>query len=122
MKEQQKICRVCGRSFSWRKKWERDWHDIKTCSVACRKRGLRRIDEKIEAEILRQLGQITGNSTICPSDVARALFSDSEWREQMETVRMAARRLVDRSEVLITQKGSPIDASTATGPIRIRKA
>ena len=31
-----KICAVCGRPFTWRKKWERDWHNIRYCSDRCR--------------------------------------------------------------------------------------
>ncbi|GMH85563.1 hypothetical protein TL16_g10270, partial [Triparma laevis f. inornata] len=30
-----KDCVVCRRPFTWRKKWERDWDDITTCSKAC---------------------------------------------------------------------------------------
>ena len=40
----------------------------------------------------------------------------------MEPARRAARRLVDRGEVVITQKGKVVDPSTAKGAIRIRKA
>ena len=32
----QKICATCGRPFSWRKKWERDWGEVKYCSDKCR--------------------------------------------------------------------------------------
>jgi hypothetical protein len=35
-----KICTHCGRPFSWRKKWERDWEQIKYCSEACKKKKL----------------------------------------------------------------------------------
>lgn len=31
-----KICPVCGRPFAWRKKWERDWANVKYCSDRCR--------------------------------------------------------------------------------------
>ncbi|MDE8345335.1 MAG: DUF2256 domain-containing protein [Acidocella sp.] len=31
-----KICAACGRPFSWRKKWARDWEHVKYCSDACR--------------------------------------------------------------------------------------
>ena len=31
----QKICLKCGLSFSWRKKWERDWNQVKYCSKRC---------------------------------------------------------------------------------------
>ena len=32
-----KICLTCGRPFTWRKKWERDWDQVKYCSDACRR-------------------------------------------------------------------------------------
>ncbi|MDC7685278.1 DUF2256 domain-containing protein [Asticcacaulis sp. BYS171W] len=34
-----KICPVCGRPFTWRKKWKAVWNDVKYCSEACRRRG-----------------------------------------------------------------------------------
>merc|ERR1711924_1816 len=39
-----KICVVCNRPFSWRKKWERCWDEVTTCSQRCkneRKKGKR---------------------------------------------------------------------------------
>jgi hypothetical protein len=32
----QKICLVCQRPFSWRKKWEKSWEEVKYCSERCR--------------------------------------------------------------------------------------
>ncbi|TVQ05282.1 MAG: DUF2256 domain-containing protein [Balneolaceae bacterium] len=34
---QEKNCPVCNRPFSWRKKWERDWENVKYCSERCRR-------------------------------------------------------------------------------------
>ncbi|MDA0792908.1 MAG: DUF2256 domain-containing protein [Bacteroidetes bacterium] len=31
----QKLCLVCQRPFAWRKKWERDWENVKYCSKKC---------------------------------------------------------------------------------------
>ncbi|RYD48019.1 MAG: DUF2256 domain-containing protein [Verrucomicrobiaceae bacterium] len=31
-----KICAHCLRPFSWRKKWARNWEDVRFCSDACR--------------------------------------------------------------------------------------
>lgn len=33
-----KTCSVCGRPFTWRKKWKRHWEEVKYCSRACRGR------------------------------------------------------------------------------------
>ncbi|NBB88398.1 MAG: DUF2256 domain-containing protein [Bacteroidetes bacterium] len=33
----EKICPVCKRKFSWRKKWEKDWVNVKYCSEKCRR-------------------------------------------------------------------------------------
>jgi len=30
-----KICVTCGRPFTWRKKWERCWDEVTTCSKSC---------------------------------------------------------------------------------------
>jgi hypothetical protein len=32
-----KICAACGRPFEWRRKWARDWGNVKYCSDRCRK-------------------------------------------------------------------------------------
>ena len=32
-----KICPVCERPFAWRKKWERDWENVRFCSERCRR-------------------------------------------------------------------------------------
>jgi len=31
-----KTCLVCNRPFSWRKKWEKVWGEVKYCSDRCR--------------------------------------------------------------------------------------
>jgi hypothetical protein len=33
-----KICPVCDRPFTWRKKWSKSWDDVKYCSDRCRHR------------------------------------------------------------------------------------
>ncbi len=32
-----KPCAVCGLPFVWRKKWARDWDQVKYCSERCRR-------------------------------------------------------------------------------------
>lgn len=34
----EKICKTCGRPFTWRKKWEKVWNEVLYCSAACRSR------------------------------------------------------------------------------------
>lgn len=33
----QKICPVCARPFAWRKKWTKDWDQVRYCSEACKR-------------------------------------------------------------------------------------
>ncbi|NCF32566.1 MAG: DUF2256 domain-containing protein [Proteobacteria bacterium] len=33
----EKICSTCGLVFVWRKKWRRDWAEVKYCSERCRR-------------------------------------------------------------------------------------
>jgi hypothetical protein len=35
----QKVCVACGRPFTWRKKWERCWEQVRYCSDRCRMTG-----------------------------------------------------------------------------------
>lgn len=117
--------------MAWRKSWARNWGEVRYCSDACRRRKLNGIDRDLEAAILDLLD--ARNGTICPSEAARHVAGahvtagkdgpadDEAWRELMEPARQAARRLVARDEVEITQGGHVVDPSTAKGPIRIRR-
>lgn len=39
-----KLCTVCGRPMTWRKKWAKNWDDVKVCSDACRKRHTKSVE------------------------------------------------------------------------------
>jgi hypothetical protein len=84
-------------------------------------RPLTDTDRKLERAIVELLERRAATSTICPSDAARAVGDEEGWRDLMEPARRAARRLVDRRVVDITQGGAVVDPSTARGPIRIRR-
>jgi len=115
-----KTCAACGRTITWRKKWERDWEQVRYCSTACRRSGVSATDRELEVTVLSLLEARAAGATICPSEAARAVGGE-EWRDLMEPARAAARRLVAAGEVEITQKGSVVDPSTARGPIRVRR-
>ncbi len=116
---EEKYCTVCGRRIEWRRKWARDWENVRYCSAACRRRGLGDDDRRLEALILEMLSARSRGATLCPSEVARRLDAD-EWRVHMEAARSAARRLVVQGRIEVTQKGRVVDPSTARGPIRLR--
>jgi hypothetical protein len=120
-----KTCATCGRTITWRKRWERDWDDVRYCSAACRRHGLTTTDAALEAALVELLHRRAAAATVCPSEAARAVAAGEGrpdgWRELMEPARAAARRLVARGEVEITQGGRVVDPSTAKGPIRVRR-
>jgi len=116
----EKTCASCGRRIEWRAAWAENWDEVRYCSDACRARKVTSVDHELEASILGLLDQRAAGATICPSESARALGGD-DWRDLMEPARRAARRLVARGEIDITQGGSVVDPSTAKGPIRLRK-
>ena len=37
-----KVCMVCERPFTWRKKWEKVWDEVKYCSDRCRNTKLKK--------------------------------------------------------------------------------
>lgn len=100
----------------------------KYCSGACRSRKVRPVDRALEASILDLLSRRAGGASICPSEAAKEVFlgeasgDEDGWRTLMEPARCAARRLVARGAVEITQKNQVVDPSTAKGPIRVRVA
>lgn len=116
-----KTCVACGRTITWRKKWERNWDEVRYCSEACRRHRVDDTDRALEQAILSLLNARSAGSTICPSEVARAVGGD-DWRALMEPARSAARRLVAAGAAEITQGGKVVDPSTARGPIRVRRA
>lgn len=112
---------TCGRAITWRKKWERNWEQVQYCSDSCRK-PIQKRDLELETVIQTLLAARPRGATICPSEAARLVFGEDAWRPHMESARRAARRLVVRGTVAITQGGRVVDPSTARGPIRIRLA
>ncbi len=130
-----KVCASCGRAFSWRKAWARDWERVLYCSDACRRRKVRPVDRALEVAIVELLDGRTTGATICPSEAARAVAAsrapstlpgptdapEEAWRELLEPARRAARRLVASGEVELTQRGRAVDPSTFRGPVRIRR-
>jgi hypothetical protein len=105
----EKLCATCGRRITWRKKWARDWDQVRHCSQRCRKKRLGVLDQEIEK-------------------VARARLQAQPWLEEAwlaerfpgagrERLRDALRRLVARGEARLP-RGQ--DASTTKGPLRLR--
>lgn len=115
----EKTCASCGRSITWRKKWESCWNEIRYCSDACRRRKTDSTAEAFESAILARLAEMPRTSSLCPSEIART-HSPNNWREHMEDIRRAARRLVAKDLLQITQNNQVVDPSTAKGPIRLR--
>ena len=122
-----KVCAACGRTITWRKKWERDWDSVKFCSDACRAHKPGAQDRLLEETILRLLQERGAGKTICPSEAARTIAGSGElsndraaWEPLMEPARAAARRLVAAQKIVITQSGHVVDASTPKGAIRLR--
>lgn len=83
---------------------------------------MKRDESTIRATILHLLKQRGEGKTICPSEVARAIAGDtrSEWEPWMEPIRNVAAGMADEGRLQITQRGHPVNAATAKGPIRLR--
>lgn len=76
-------------------------------------------EERIAAT-MRALTRKRADSSICPSDVARAVGGE-EWRDRMPDVRRVAADLASREVVVVTQKGERVSIADARGPVRIRR-
>lgn len=76
--------------------------------------------EHLAATLHRLLDR--GSASVCPSDVARAA-SPERWRSELDTVRAIARHLAGRGDLVITQRGRPLDPDEPfRGPIRLSRS
>ena len=121
MLKPEKVCLQCGRSFEWRKKWEKNWDEIKYCSDRCR--GLSRNKGKsasltLQTQIIDLLKLRDAGKTICPSEILPA--EQKQDSQKMEHVRQAARLLAHSGVIEITQGGKPVDPDSFRGAIRLR--
>jgi Protein of unknown function (DUF3253) len=80
-------------------------------------------DDDIAQEIVRQLSRRAADSSICPSEVARALQSDeAAWRALMPQVRDVAAVMRDAARVRITRGGVDVlGDSLHRGAIRLAR-
>lgn len=75
--------------------------------------------DDIAAKIHELLAQRAGDKTICPSDAARALRPEGDWRALMDEVRGVAAHEVEAGRLEVRQQGEVVDPATARGPIRL---
>ena len=75
-------------------------------------------ESEIEAKILELVERRGQGKTICPSEVARELDDDG-FRELLAPVRAVAGGLARRGEIVVTQSDREVEATEATGPIRL---
>jgi hypothetical protein len=76
--------------------------------------------EKIDAArhiAMALLSERAPDATICPSEVARAMGGETDWREKMPTVHAAIDQLLDEGHIRLSWKGRMLRART--GPYRI---
>ena len=77
-------------------------------------------DVDVEAQIFALLAQRKPHTTICPSEVARALVPEGgDWRHYMPQVRQVARALARQQRLRATRGGVLVDATAPGGPIRL---
>ena len=79
----------------------------------------------VEASILSLTAARGPGKSICPSEVARALWSGPPgdgWQAFLTPVRAAAVRLARAGQVDILRKGQRVDPGAVKGVIRLRQA
>lgn len=114
-----RLCDRRGRSFSWRRKWARDWANVRYCSNRCRRHGLTDHDAVIEERILDRFADRTKQPTTYQGEIARAIPPE-DWPNQVERVREAGRRLVSAGRIEMLQDGRPVDLDRARRTLCLR--
>jgi Protein of unknown function (DUF3253) len=78
-----------------------------------------RLQVRAEEAILDLIADRGPEKTICPSEAARALAGEDDFRPYMEPVREVAAKLARDGRVAVTQKGKQVAIGEARGPIRL---
>jgi len=62
-----KLCAHCRRPFTWRKKWERCWDEVQTCSNACKRERKLQLQRESKGDDARE-GAVSGGEELVDSD------------------------------------------------------
>ncbi|MEE4152753.1 MAG: DUF3253 domain-containing protein [Erythrobacter sp.] len=65
--------------------------------------------QSAQIAILALLDRRERGTTICPSEVARALAAQDDWRAHMASVHEAVDILAARGDIALSWKGKPLD-------------
>ncbi|APZ98465.1 hypothetical protein BWQ93_08145 [Sphingopyxis sp. QXT-31] len=75
--------------------------------------------ENAQNAILALLADRSADASICPSEVARAISTDDDWRASMPTVHTAIDALLQEGIIQLSWKGRCLEKRT--GPYRISR-
>lgn len=77
---------------------------------------------EIEQAIVALLGQRSPDSSICPSEVARAIGEADAWRELMAPVHEVAARMATQRRITISRRGVEVKPEDwGAGPVRLHR-
>lgn len=79
---------------------------------------MKKSKQEIRNRILTFTKKRGPESSVCPSEVTRDLFSDV-WRNHLDDVKNVAGELQNEKLIKITQKGRDVRIDEAKGPIRL---
>lgn len=116
---ERRVCTVCGRSYGWRKKWERDWRQLRYCSKRCSSRRLGRTDFRLEEALLLLLNRAGRGALVAPREAAK-LVDKLGWQSLSDAALDAARRLGSRGAVELLDAGRPVDSDSAKRSVLVR--
>jgi hypothetical protein len=114
-KNDTKICTSCGRIIEYRKKWEKNWTEIKYCSDECRRNKNKFDYREAILNLLRERGPL---KTITPSEVLPEKFQQD--KNMLEHVRRSARLLANENKIELIQNGKVVDPTSFKGPVSLR--
>ena len=100
-----KLCKTCGRPFTWRKKWQEVWDEVMYCSDQCRKNKPSAKDREIEKRILELLSSPLHRQGCNASSIAETFTKESN-HSPSTRVMNAIRRLASQDKVIVMQRGS----------------
>ncbi len=84
------------------------------------RRGLLRIaDEDVNEMILTMCREAGVESGVRPEAIAQAIYPE-QWQTMLKRIKLMAKQMAKRDELLILRKGKPVDPEDAKGIIKYR--
>ena len=91
-----KVCASCGRAFTWRKKWAKNWEQVRYCSTRCRSKGTILPQDPLIQAVFDALKRVPSKRACTVDAIEQALHEQGHSAQQ---TRVALRTMIHAGQI-----------------------